>query len=140
MIRNVILRLLACVALIAVAVLCLPALSRPPAAEEEKPLGKVSSDLALVPRDALWFVSVRPADLMKHPGLKALKEAREVVPAFAMLEKYIRVTPDGIERLTAVARRAEIEHARIARNACDRRHAPPTERPDRPPFQARELS
>ena len=104
MIRRFLPRLLGAALLLAVAFAALPALSRP-ADEAEKPLGKLPPDLALVPRDATFFVSVRCADLLKTLEAKALLGLPPISNEFRYLKSVLGIDPAGIERMTAVVRR-----------------------------------
>ncbi|MBY0227778.1 MAG: hypothetical protein K2W96_00720 [Gemmataceae bacterium] len=103
MIRRLLPRLLGAASVIALAVLALPALSRP-AEDEGSPLGKVSPDLALVPRDAFFFMSGRPADLADLPALKAAFLLPPLDKGIEAMKEAMGFGPDGIERITVFAR------------------------------------
>src|SRR5262245_10969516 len=76
-----------------------------PAAEDEKPLGKLPPDLALVPRDALFFTTIRLADVA------ADERAKKLLPLLGdglkRMEQLFGLKLDQIERLTAVVRRMQ---------------------------------
>jgi hypothetical protein len=74
------------------------------AGRDEASKAALPADLALVPRDALGFASVRLAELWSQEGLK---DAGKLIVAqepsvLQNLEKALGVAPDRIERLTIV--------------------------------------
>ena len=112
MIRRLLPRLLGAAAVLSLAVLALPALSRP-GEEAEKPLGKISSDLALVPRDALYFASVRPAGIAAHPAIKAVLGKPPLDKALEAMQGALGFGPEEFERVTVFARRFELSNSNI---------------------------
>ncbi|MBY0232737.1 MAG: hypothetical protein K2W96_25940 [Gemmataceae bacterium] len=65
---------------------------------------KLPPDLALVPRDALWFASARPADLAAMPALKDAFAHRGMKRALRPLGEW-KTGLEGLERVTAFSRR-----------------------------------
>ncbi len=113
MIRRLLPRLLGAASLIALAVLALPALSRP-ADDDAKELGDVPADLKLVPRDAFMLVSVRVADALESgQGKEALKIAG--AKQFLAMFEGAGVAPSSVERLTAFQRRGDQPPLQIVR-------------------------
>lgn len=106
MTRSLLLRLLCCAAVVAAAALCVPALSRPAAEEKEKPLGKLPADLALVPRDATMFVSIRLSELAALPGASQFLDELGLGGALYLSGKVYSEPQSNVERLTAFGRRA----------------------------------
>ncbi len=88
----------------------------PPKPIVEQNLEPLPADLALVPRDALGFLSVRVADVLRTEGVKrleqwAVKEAGALFPASAdwqaEIQKELGLRPDQVERVTVVALSAQ---------------------------------
>ena len=88
---------------------CLPWLQG--AASEEKPLDKVPSDLALVPTDALGFLTLRPDEILNEAQLKPMialwKSTGFQHLSYSRLEGYLGLRFDTIERITFVKTGAE---------------------------------
>ncbi len=107
MFRRLMPRLLGVAAVLALAWLAMPALSRPAADEDEKALGDVPSDLKLVPRDAVMFVSARAADASETISGKAALVFGEFGFALGMAEEQFGLVIEDVERATLFVRRHE---------------------------------
>ncbi len=93
-------RLIGAACLIALAGLAMPALSRP---ADGKDLDGVPADLRLVPPDAMFFASVRVADVLaSEVGKAALKSPGAALP-LAEAERF-GFALSGVERMTMFAR------------------------------------
>ncbi len=102
MLRRLMIRLIGVGAIVALAALAMPALSRPPADEHAKDMAGVAADLKLVPADATHFLSVRLADVEASAAGKLLM----LTPPGESLARAIRGVPVGkIERVTIFERR-----------------------------------
>ncbi len=102
-------------AIVALAALAMPALSRQ-ADDDAKPLGDVAADLKLVPPDATFFLSVRVADVLgsaQGKGALKIKGAKEMLAAL----EAAGVDPAGVERATVFMRHPDQMPAVIVRTA-----------------------
>jgi hypothetical protein len=103
MIRRLLPRLLGAAALVTLATLAMPALSRPPADDEPKELGDVPADLKLVSRDAPFFASIRPADALASKQVKGLLAIPGAAGLLTLAENA-GFAPSNIERITMFSR------------------------------------
>ncbi|MBY0227777.1 MAG: DUF1559 domain-containing protein [Gemmataceae bacterium] len=113
MVRRILPRLLGAACLLALGWMALPALSRP-AADDEKPLGRVPADLALVPRDAVMFWSFRLADVTEAAAFKSLAGT----PALREFDRFWRslgLKPSEVERVTLAFRRTDQQSFAVIR-------------------------